>query len=142
MSDSFAAVQLPLRVVARSVWRDGAERLWRAASRDVAEGPLEAQDIAEKLELDPASVSRMLKGKQNPTWELLAFLHLECPQKHLLRAEADVADQEVRPKPPPSAAEELAAQRLVLADMGILEVVRQKAARVMRSPLPPEEDLP
>ncbi len=140
MSDSLA-VQLPLRVVARSVWRDGAERLWRAAAFSVAEGPHEAQDIAEKLALDPASVSRMLKGKQNPTWELLAFIHLECPAKHLLRAEADIAEQEVRPKPPPSAAEELAAQRLVLADMGILEVVRHKAARVMRA-APPDEDLP
>jgi transcriptional regulator with XRE-family HTH domain len=142
MSDSSVGTQLPLRVVARSVWRDGAERLWRAATCDVAAGPLEAQDIAEKLELDPASVSRMLKGKQNPTWELLAFIHLECPAKRLLQAEADIADREVRPKPPPSPAEELAARDLVLAEMGILEVVKQKAARVLRAPLPTEEGSP
>lgn len=126
--------QLELRNVQRSVYSTAAERLARGAHESVTGSRWESQEIADRLNMDPASVSRILRGKQNPTWELLAFIHLECPDKNLLRAEADLADHEARPKPPPSASEELAAERMVLAEMGILEVVKQKAARMTRAP--------
>jgi transcriptional regulator with XRE-family HTH domain len=127
------AEQLPFRQVQQSVWEDGARRLAEGAHRSVFEGPVQAQVIAEKLGEDPATITRMLKGKQNPSWRLLAFIHSECPDKHLLHAAADLSSYEARPKPPPSAAEELAAERMVLAEMGILDVVKQKAARLARA---------
>jgi transcriptional regulator with XRE-family HTH domain len=132
--------QLELRNVQRSVYATAAERLANGAHESVATSRWESQEIADRLDMDPASVSRILRGKQNPTWELLAFIHLECPEKRLLRAEAETAGYDVRPKPPPSASEELAAERMVLAEMGILDVVKQKAARLARAAEP--EDAP
>lgn len=108
---------------------DAADRVRRAVKLDVDESRYGLERLSEKLQRDPAQVSRMLDGKgANPSWDLIAWAVENGPNHHALAVLNEIGHCVApRPKPPALPAHWFAAQNEVLDEMGIAEVVRDRA---------------
>lgn len=107
----------------------GSTRIVKALKQDWEESGWSLERLGDKLERDPAQLSRIFDGKgANPPPDLLAWAAANGPNRRTLAALNDVGGCVApRPKPPAQAKHWYAATLEVLDEMGIGEVVRERA---------------
>lgn len=108
---------------------DAARRIVKALRLDVDESGWSLDRLAEKLQRDPAQLSRILDGKgANPPADLLAWAAENGPHRRTLAILSDLSGCVApRPRPPAEVKHWYAAQCEVLDEMGIAEIVRDRA---------------
>lgn len=120
--------QLPLGTVLRSGYEDEGGRVLKAMSEALAGAGKSLDDVAAELDLDTAQLSRILNGRAaNIPPRLLAYVLWHDRRRVFIRHLCSLSDGEFKPKPPPSAEEQLVAVRSALLDMGIWDAVAQRA---------------
>jgi transcriptional regulator with XRE-family HTH domain len=108
---------------------DAARRVVKGIRQDVEESGWSLDRLAERLQRDPAQLSRILDGKgANPPADLLAWAAENGPNRRTLAVLSDLSGCVApRPKPPAEVKHWFAAQCEVLDEMGIGEIVRERA---------------
>lgn len=108
---------------------DAAARVRRALKQDQEESGWSLDRLAEHLQRDPAQLSRIFDGKgANPPSDLIAWAAKYGPHRRTVAVLNDLSGCTApRPKPPALPAHWFAAYSEVLDEMGIHEVVRERA---------------
>ena len=126
--------QLPMPSVVLVSLEDEAKRSLLRLREGASATGRDDEEIAAETEIDKAQLSRIWAGTAHPPERLRVWVERYDRKRIYISHSCAVAAGEYRPKPPPSPAEELAAYRRVLGEMGLDEVVRSRALPAAHRP--------
>jgi hypothetical protein len=131
-NDEGARVQRSFRGVLRSKLEDEADDLRDAFNKDLASTGYTDEQVEERTPVDRAQLSRIRNGKAHPPFSLVVWVidNSRISPPAIVRAICGVAEGEFKPRPPPSVEDRHAATMTVLREMGIADVVVEKAMRL------------
>lgn len=124
-------VQRSFRGVLRQSYEIEGESIVSALLEDLDSTGLPDDEIADRVQMEKAQLSRIRHKQAHPPGKLIAWGIEQSRHRppRVVAAVCATADGEYRPKPPPSVEERHAATLDVLHEMGIGDVVVERVAR-------------
>lgn len=124
-------VQRSFRGVLRQSYEIEGESIVSALLEDLDSTGLPDDEIADRVQMEKAQLSRIRHKQAHPPGKLIAWGIEQSRHRppRVVVAVCATADGEYRPKPPPSVEERHAATLDVLHEMGIGDVVVERVAR-------------